>query len=221
MNGLRWQIRSQLVTLAAERILSDPDGCLAERMKILKAGLSSTVGACDGFVLKRYNFRKWGNPAKDLFRSSRARRAFRKAYHLELAGIPTARPIASADRRVLGLPIRSYFVMEEIRGAVDPRGWKGDPRHAIQAAGALLARLHNEGFSHRDLKETNILFDPQQCAFLIDLEGLSFQGIVAPARAQADLSRLARGLERMPGFGETGRAELIRHYEQLRHRLSL
>ena len=113
----RWQVRLPLLNGAAQRILAEPDDVFSQRALLLKDGQSSTVGRADGFVLKRYNFRKWGNLAKDLFRSSKARRAFHKAYHLELAGIPTARPVATAEDRWLIL-LRSYFLMEEIGGGV-------------------------------------------------------------------------------------------------------
>jgi serine/threonine protein kinase len=58
----------------------------------------------------------------------------------------------------------------------------------------LLARLHDEGFTHRDLKETNLLFDAAGVPHLIDLDGVRFVSVVTESEARTDLERLARGL---------------------------
>src|SRR5207247_3489276 len=109
LGGLTWQLRLSLANDAVRRVLEDPDGFLTGRAQVLKPGRTSTVGLADGLVLKRFNFRKIENVVKDLLRPSRARRAFRAAYHLELAGIATARPIALAVQRAAGILLRSYL----------------------------------------------------------------------------------------------------------------
>jgi tRNA A-37 threonylcarbamoyl transferase component Bud32 len=189
----RWNVRTSSVTPAVQAVLAAPDKFIDEA-RALKRGKSSTVAARDGLVLKRYNFKKPLNLLKDLFRGSRGRRGFRKAYHLELCGTPTARGVATADRRVCGVPVRSYVLMEEIPNAIDAGQWNGDPRHAAQMLGTLLADLHNDGFTHRDLKETNLLFDANGVPHLIDLDGLNFVFDVTPDEAAANLQRLAKGL---------------------------
>lgn len=185
-----WQVRRSALTPEVEAVLRDPDGFLA-RARVLKAGRSSTVGVANGLVLKRHNFKKPLNLLKDLGRGSRGRRDFLKGYHLELCGLPTARVLATADQRVLGLPARSFVLMEEIPRAI----------HAAQASEAqlvqlaqLIARLHREGFVHRDLKETNMLFSADGPPHLIDLDGLQFVNVVTPSEAAANLRRLAEGL---------------------------
>ncbi len=195
--GLRWQVRLPLLTPAAEKIMADPDGFLSSRAEILKRGRSSTVGKADGFVLKRFNLRKALSLFKDLFRSSRAVRAFCKAYHLELAGIPTARAVACAERRVCGFLLRSYLLMEEIPGATELRKWRGEKARAISDAEKLIAQMHAAGFTHRDLKETNLIFDSAGKLFLIDLEGLEFVGEVSAQRAEADMARFERAVQNM------------------------
>jgi tRNA A-37 threonylcarbamoyl transferase component Bud32 len=220
LGGLPWQIRLPFQNAEVERLLAAPDEFLAARAHILKPGRSSTVGKAGGLVLKRYNFRKFGNLFKDLFRLSKARRAFRKAYHLELVGIPTARCIATADRRVARVLLHSYFLMEEIPGAIHLGQWRGDNAHAIQAVAALLAKLHNLGFSHRDLKETNLIFDRDQRLYLIDFEGLEYLETVPPDRARADFARLERALAALPQFSEAERIALRERYEKLRGQLA-
>src|SRR6185436_5321827 len=92
----RWHVRTAAVNPEVERILSAPDEFIANA-HALKQGRSSTVAAAHGLVLKRYNFKKPLNLLKDFFRASRGRRSYRKAYHLELCGVPTARVIATTD----------------------------------------------------------------------------------------------------------------------------
>ncbi len=189
---LRWQVRREALTPEVEAVLRDPDAFLA-RSRVLKAGRSSTVGAADGLVLKRYNFRRWLRPFKDIFRESRARAAFRKSYHLELSQILTPRVFAAADERVFGLVRRGFVLMEEVRAATDLATVPGDLRARARAAGRLVGSLHRSGFRHRDLKETNILFNRDGVPGFIDLEGLQFVSGVGPGTSAQDLGRLAEG----------------------------
>lgn len=218
--GMKWQIRLEFLTAATQRALAAPDEFLASRATPLKTGQSSTVGKADGLVLKRYNLRKLANLLKDLFRASKARRGFRKAYHLELTGVPTARAIATADRRFGGLLTRSYLLMEEIPDAIDLTKYLragGTPEpEIVHAAARLLARLHDEGFSHRDLKESNLVLGPHRQLYLIDLDGLTFLGTVPPERAAADLERLARGAAKHPAVTRLDRSRFYRTYLRAR-----
>jgi tRNA A-37 threonylcarbamoyl transferase component Bud32 len=103
-------------------------------------------------------------------------------------------------------------LMEEIPGAVDLGHWQGAGRHAAQAVAVLVGKLHNEGFRHRDLKETNIVFDHAGRAFLLDLEGLDYLKAVSNRRAAADLARLARAAQGLPQFSSTDRRCFLRCY---------
>lgn len=185
-----WQVRKAALTPEVEAALRDPDAFLA-RARVLKAGRSSTVGAADGLVLKRHNFKKPLNVLKDLVRGSRGRRDFLKGYHLELCGLATARVLATADHRVLGLSPRSFVLMEEIPRATNAAQAE---KAGLVGMARLIARLHAEGFTHRDLKETNILFTADAAPQLIDLDGLNFVNVVTPSEAAANLRRLAQGL---------------------------
>ena len=217
LGELMWRVRLPLLTPPVEAVLRDPDGFLARRAEILKPGRSSTVGRGDGLVLKRHNFRKLGNLFKDLFRPSKGRRGFHKAYHLELAGVPSARPVATADERAGGIFVpRSFFLMEEILGAQHLGQWQGDAKQAACSLAWLLAKLHNEGFSHRDLKETNLVFDKAGKLYVIDLEGLEFMSNVPRERVVADLARLARGAEGLPRFTPALRWIFMRRYARAR-----
>ncbi|HUR21735.1 MAG TPA: hypothetical protein VMZ90_13045, partial [Vicinamibacterales bacterium] len=63
-----------------------------------------------------------------------------------------------------------------------------------------------EGFTHRDLKETNLLFDAGGVPHLIDLDGLEFVSEVTDGEASANLRRLAEGLREA---GKLNRTNLI------------
>jgi tRNA A-37 threonylcarbamoyl transferase component Bud32 len=216
VGGLHWFVRRPRVDAPVTKILADPDGFLAREAEILKPGRSCTVGRSGELVLKRFNLRKLGNLAKDFFRLSKARRAYQKAYHLEIAGVPTARAIATADRCVAGLLLRGYFLMEAIPNPQHLGQWTGEPCAAARQLAEVLAKLHNEGFSHRDLKETNLVFDGAGKLHIIDLEGLEYLETVPPARAAADLARFARGAEKSPAFTPALRKVFLRRYAKSR-----
>lgn len=201
IGGRSWQVRRSMVE-AVKEALDDPNRFLSNA-QILKDGRSATVGAAGGLVLKRHNFKKPLNLVKDLFRGSRARRSFLKGYHLELCGFPTPAVLATADDRLLGIPVRSFLLMQRIEGALDAGRWDGKPPQAYDKSdrsylpwclGFIIARLHNEGFTHRDLKETNILMDNRGLPNLIDLDGLTFVQVVTLPEAAANLRRLAEGM---------------------------
>jgi tRNA A-37 threonylcarbamoyl transferase component Bud32 len=167
-------------------------------------------------VLKRFNFRKVANLVKDFFRSSRARRAFRLGYHLELADIPIPRSIATADQRFGGILLRSYLIMEEIRGAIDLyahiRAVPCPDRSLVRQAAELVAKLHEEGFSHRDLKLSNLVKDDNDRLFVLDLDGVRFMGAIPDSRAASDLRRLAQAVADCPGVTSAHRALFARTY---------
>ena len=190
IGGLCWNVRRDALIPEVQAVLRDPDAFLT-RAKLFKNGRAATVGAADGLVLKRYNRLKLLNPLKDVFRGSPARRGFRKSYHLELCGFPTPAVAATADRRVLGMPVCSYVLMAEIPDAVDAARWSGD---VAKELGFIVAWLHAEGFTHRDLKPANILFDAKGRPSLIDLDGLAFVRTVTPLDAAGNLRRLAEGM---------------------------
>lgn len=210
--NLKWRVRQRPPSEILEKILRQPDEFLASTAELLKNGTRSTVGCSGRFVLKRFNFKKFSTPFLDAFRSSRARHSFVTARHLELLKISSPRPIAYADFRRLGFVTRGYFVMEKVTGA--SYLWKRSSRrqmHLRQLA-ELIGRIHEEGFSHRDLKETNIVVDENDVPFLIDLDAMSYVGKISNARAAAELARLAQGFARRSPISKTERLRFLRIY---------
>jgi hypothetical protein len=210
--NLDWRVHPARLTPELEAVLRSPDAVLANPGNLLKNGTSTTVGCLQDIVIKRYNFQGARALFKDLFRRARAFRAFAKGISLEKSGIPTAATLAAAEQTRWGLPYRSYLVMKAIPQAVPLHKWTGDRRAATRQAADLIARLHNAGFSHRDLKQDNLLFDAQGRLHLIDLEGLEYLVSVPRAKIVANLSRLMRGAGMSPSFSPADRLHFLRHY---------
>jgi tRNA A-37 threonylcarbamoyl transferase component Bud32 len=218
--GLKWWVRKPFFSETARRVLDDPEEFLRSRAEIFKTGRTATVGAAEGLVLKRTHLVTPVILLKDFFRPSRAYRAYRSAYHLELTGVPTARPIAAAEKRVLRFLLRSYFLMEEIPGAVDLRDYllaHNEPNPAIiREAARVIALMHREGFSHRDLKASNLALDGNGQIYMLDLDGLKFLGEVPDWRAAADLARLLRDMDKHHGVARGQRFLFLREYCRVR-----
>ncbi len=217
---MTWRIRLPFLGESLRKLIEDPDRLLENGCCVLKAGRTTTIGCWDGLVLKRFNLVKAANIVKDLFRGSRAERSYRLAYHLELLGIPTARPVAFADRRKAGFPVSSFFVAKEITGARtlaslldadQPIGLS-----VVRNLADLVAGLHNEGFSHRDLKATNLLSGPEGRSYLLDLDGLKFVDRMPERTAARNLMRLARAVAGARAVGHAQRLAFLRRYYLVR-----
>ena len=209
--SLRWQVRRSCVNDVLRRILETPDASLTGP-GLLKADPGSTVGRTHGFVVKRFMTRTLADHLQGMVRLSPALRACHKAGDLERAGIPTARPVAVADRRLLGFLVASYFVMEEIPAGTLLRERRHDKRQTIPRLAALVATLHQRGFSHRDLKEPNILLDADGQPYLIDLEGLRSGITVSDRRAARDFARLAKAALGLANVTRADQVRFLQHY---------
>lgn len=88
------------------------------------------------------------------------------------------------------------------------------------AVGRTLGTLHAAGASHRDLKPNNVLvslLSPEEAAagatepraWVIDLDAVTFPGVLTDRRRRRDLARLLRGLPDVP---RTARVRFLRAY---------
>jgi tRNA A-37 threonylcarbamoyl transferase component Bud32 len=197
--NLEWHVRRSRLNDRLVGALENPDEWLRTRARLFKGfERSSTVGAADGIVIKRANFRKALNLLKDLFRASRSARAFQYARRLDAIGVATPRAVAMSEKRCCRFLLTSYFVTEEIVNARHLGEYLASVSRPddmlIRRLADLIARLHNGGFSHRDLKESNILLDENLRPYLIDLDGLGFFRKVLDSRAASNLERFLRGM---------------------------
>jgi tRNA A-37 threonylcarbamoyl transferase component Bud32 len=186
---------------ASAEVLSQPDRFLEDSRNLIKNSRNVTIsrfGAPTGggeWILRRLNYGKAMHQWRDMFRSGRASRALKNAWRLEAAGVRTPRALAATEVRLGRWPRRAYLITEAVAGAKTleellNRGESVPPRLVRRLAG-LIARLHRAGYSHRDLKATNVLIDHHLQPWLIDLDGIRGVWIGGRRRRLKDLARLA------------------------------
>jgi tRNA A-37 threonylcarbamoyl transferase component Bud32 len=135
---------------------------------------------------------------------------WRMAYALRLRGLPAVEMLAVFERRRFGMLVDSVAVMREVEGAENlqdlaRRRFAGDlsrdearlRRTLAREAGRLVRRLHDAGFTQRDLKAANILVQAEATTGKVDLTLIDFEGMRRRRRASwearvRDLARLAR-----------------------------
>ena len=183
-----------------ESLLDDPDSFLRGSVKMLADSELVTMGVVSlgknapQLLLRRLNYGRIRHQLRDTFRTSRAERAFDHGLAMELAGVPTPQVIAVATKRVLRRPVCAYLLTEFIPRAttledVLNKQAKLSVKQIRQLAG-LMASLHASGFSHRDLKSSNILYDEKLEPCFIDLDGVRRYETLSWDRMIKDLVRL-------------------------------
>jgi serine/threonine protein kinase len=218
--SLRWTLRAGMPDEMLSAVLENPDAFLADPARHFKNSRNVTVARIPrdgktGWVLRRLNYGKPLHRLRDCFRPSRARRAFHNGLRLEAAGVATARVLAVCEVRRLGWPTRAYLLTEEIPGALTLKSLLKEnllSRMAVLNLADVLARLHGSGFSHRDLKAANVLFDDHMRAHLIDLDGVRYQGRLGQGRVVADLACLARDFAGHPQILKWRGRRFLRRY---------
>lgn len=204
---IKWQKRRGILHQKILTVMQEPESFLQNRELYFKNSRVVTVARVPAsapgepdLVLRRLKYGKLGHRIKDSFRPSRTRRALQRGLMLEQNGILTPRAFAAAEVRQMRWPTTAYLITEQIPAAQTlTRFLVEHPaanRMLAQRLADLLARMHNKGFSHRDLKSSNILLDGDLKPFLIDLDGLQVWKTVNIQRAAADLARLAQGVSR-------------------------
>lgn len=226
-SGLCWTVRTGVAERMLDAVLAAPDAFLTDPTQHFKNSRNVTIARIPrtgqtGWVLRRLNYGKPLHQLRDSLRPTRAHRAFKNGLRLELAGVATARVLAAGEVRRLGWPVRAYLLTEEIPGAVTLQQLlqtrASSAHQALTRLAQTLARLHKAGFSHRDLKATNVLFDDQTHPHLIDLDGVRRVRVAAQQQAVADLARLAKDMMTAPTFSNEDWHSFLQTY--CRHRES-
>jgi hypothetical protein len=194
------------------------------RVEALKDGRSSavwTVTAPGGRDLVVKLDRRAGERTGRLLGPTRALAGFRRGHALLARGIPTARPAAAVRRTGAPDEAAALLLTERVAGAVPLPEWlRAGPapaarRHVTWALAAMLRRLHEAGFTHRDLKAPNVLVaddGPVARPVLVDLDGLRRSARVSARRRVRDLMRLAVSLEEWRLARATDRWRFLRAY---------
>jgi tRNA A-37 threonylcarbamoyl transferase component Bud32 len=197
----------------------DPAAAINGAPVVLKRSRSSTVvlHGSDS-VLKAFHPRRIASRLGNLWRGTRARRAFRQGHRLELLGIPTPRVLAFADGHQSLFASRSWLITELVPEATHATAFLAsvtDPSRTdrfLRDVGALVGRLHRSGLAHRDLKGRNILRTVDDHAILVDLDGLKDQGCVSRAVQRRDLARLFRSAREVPQLEPRKARVFLRSY---------
>lgn len=179
-NGIHVVCRRDFDSPELRSALTAPDETIAAGV-ILKNGNSATVArvqvAGRSLVIKRYNPSQLREVLRDFGPTSRARRAWKNAHLLEAFQIATATPIALIEGKYGPFKTGSYFVAEYVAGESGKTLFRRKDLSQPQAhnvatsTAALLARLHDAGISHGDLKDTNLLYRGSEPA-LIDVDAV-------------------------------------------------
>ena len=187
-------------------VIKDQKKIKVARVKIELQGDVKTL------YLKRYNAFSWRYRFGSLFQSSGALKSLNGAAILSESGIRTAHPLAAVDSRSWGMLNRSFFLSEEIENGktadaywreelLTMKGKEGTRRRKrfLQGIGELFRCLHQQNIYHNDLKDANILVQPDFSAggerfYLLDLEGIRRYRRLNRRRQTKNLVQLNRTL---------------------------
>jgi tRNA A-37 threonylcarbamoyl transferase component Bud32 len=171
------------------------------------AGGAGAGGAAPGGVIgKAYRYRKGWDRFKYRFLRHRAAQEWTALRRLEAAGLPVPRPLAvGEDRRggaVRGGGLIMTFIPDAVRLAAaladlaPGDALSGEARSLLEAAGALVRRLHDRGVWHRDLHAGNILVSRRDGSLhLIDLHSAVFLPRLPRWLRRRGVARLHASLE--------------------------
>jgi tRNA A-37 threonylcarbamoyl transferase component Bud32 len=189
--------------------------------QVVKNGRTATVWrvTLDGtrtLYIKRHNLAGANALARSGLRRSRSITALRRGHALLARGIATARPAAALDCHRAGTVRDTLLATEPVEG-VELGAWlRQNPapaarRHLSWLLARMIRRLHDAGFTHRDLKARNILVapasGPDARPVLVDLDGVRGPRHVSARRRARDLMRLGVSLEE---FGVGRRSDRLR-----------
>jgi tRNA A-37 threonylcarbamoyl transferase component Bud32 len=201
--GLRLR---QLDGEALAAIRADQRAALAARdARVCKSDARSSVTAIavagQRVFVKETPFRGVARALADVLRGSAGFRAWRAGHGLAARRIGAALPLAFGERRVLGVPVASWVVLEDLRPAA-PASFALETGAAaaeeiLDALARLAIALHRAGVDHGDLKGTHVLLQRTPSCLeprLIDLEGVRFPRRLREARRLHALAELNASL---------------------------
>ena len=148
---------------ARERVLRDPDAAVAD-IKPIKHGGKTTVWESTidlhRCIIKRYNRTTPIHGIRRFFQRSRAQNCWLQAQALAGIGVAVAPPIAWVQKKTLGLKRGSWLISERVDGDDCHKtieSHEEDSNLLLANIVNTLVKLWRAGYSHGDLKATNIL----------------------------------------------------------------
>ncbi len=188
-------------------------------------------------VAKRHIRKKPIAALWDCIRQSRARRAWKMSFAMIHRGIPVAQPLAVLERRVGQILTDSVFITENVEPSVNLRVFltsilpvlPQELRRRVKISlteklATILKKMHQNGFSHRDMKATNILLRnvtiesakdiiPEQIQIiLVDLDGLKLKRRTNPKDQLRALTRLSISADLSAYVTLTDRLRFLKFY---------
>jgi len=188
-----------------ERILRDPDATLADIKPIKDDGTTTVWGITIDLhrcIIKRYNRKTPAHGIRRFFQRSRAKNCWLQAQALANIGVAVAPPIAWVQKKTLGLKCDSWLISERVDGddchtTFENRKQEG----SLLMANIVntLVKLWRAGYSHGDLKATNILIANGN-PVLIDLDATQHHRsrFFARRRITRDLRRFLKNWKTEP-----------------------
>jgi len=226
--GLRWTVERAHSDILRRDVAERLDAlAMATGVEILKKNLVRTVmrvplASGARVIVKRYAVRGLRDRIKYRFVPSRALAEWTAGRALAAAGVPTAVPIAMAERRDGGTLRDAALVVPEIADALSLNVFVERKIDVRPDADALRARLfdglvkvvrtmHDAGFVHRDLHGGNLLVTGTPdgpSIFVIDLHSVRGPGSPSDDARRADVMKLLHSMRTCSTSGQ--RAAMFR-----------
>lgn len=184
----RWTLNPEYATGESGRLFADLDAVFALEGERITQDPLSTVHRI--WVADRYYYvKRYTGAGKNLRRyvgRPRIQAEWENLLNFHAWGIPSATVVGFGQERENGAFVRGALITQELRDTRDLANVakKGDSRLRDRAWVAHVSRqvawatrmMHDQGFTHNDLKWRNLLVDDQPLAnvYLIDCPGGSF-----------------------------------------------
>ena len=208
---------------------------LVQRMRtpeahLIKSSMARTVafvplGEGRRMVVKHYKCRGLRDVIKTIVAGSKARYEWQMAHHFLTVGIPTAQPVAFAERRCVGVAVESWLVTEEIPDAVILRDlWEsrnetsGPPQTRppvlTEQVADLLVGLNRGRIFHSDLHAGNVLVRSAESTPMLCVLDLHAARTVP---SKLTMSQTLRNLVMLLGYSGRSRLRAADRLRILRH----
>lgn len=211
-------------------IIECPTKAMRDAGELLKDSRSSTVarltvrinGEQRALILKRFRAKTRWHGLRSLFRTTACMRSWQNGHSFRDALLPTPRPLAIWQVYRRGLPADGYL-LQELADGIDLHSYlrrllvlsNSNITELIETLARFVRTLHERGWSHRDLKASNLLVSWSERGpriTLVDLVGGTRSSSVSASRRQRDLARLNASFCNAPAFSRTDRLRFLRTY---------
>jgi tRNA A-37 threonylcarbamoyl transferase component Bud32 len=147
--------------------LEDPEKYLSaaniiKDSRSTKAGLTTLSDGTAVFI-KRYNNKGLRYTLKYMFSSAKPFRTWKAAWHLEMSGIPTPKPLAATASRTAGILTSAYLIAESVPGIISTIDFckimyesRKIQKIYAESIAAMMSKMHDAGVYHGDTKLSNI-----------------------------------------------------------------